>query len=114
MSRQRRNDGGNMSVMAWSSIDSVLFGAHLQSTLTAIDAAMAAEGYDSLVVHAGEAHMLFQDDQASPFRTNPWFAWLVPAPPAPGSLLQIRRGEMPELLFVAPDDYWHSPPELPA
>ncbi len=57
--------------------------------------------------------MLFQDDQASPFRTNPWFAWLVPAPPAPGSLLRIRRGEKPELMFVAPDDYWHSPPALP-
>jgi Xaa-Pro dipeptidase len=100
--------------MAWSSIDSVLFGAHLKSTLAAVDSAMAAGGYDALVVHAGEPRMFFQDDQASPFRVNPWFAWLVPAAPAPGSLLRIQRGEAPELLFVAPDDYWHSPPAVPS
>ncbi len=102
-----------MARMPWSSIDSVLFGAHLQSTLTAIEAALAATGYDTLVVHAGNPRLLFQDDQVSPFRINPWFAWLVPAPPAPGSLLRIRRGEVPELFFVAPDDYWHSPPAIP-
>lgn len=102
-----------MARMPWSSIDSVLFDAHLQSTRAAIDAALAAAGYDALVVHAGDERMLFQDDQASPFRINPWFAWLVPAPPAPGSLLCICRGEAPELLFVAPDDYWHSAPMVP-
>jgi Xaa-Pro dipeptidase len=99
--------------MPWSSIDSVLFDAHLQSTLAHVDAAMAAAGYETLVVHAGNPRMLFQDDQASPFRVNPWFAWLAPAPPAPGSLLRIRRGQEPELLFVAPDDYWHSAPDVP-
>lgn len=102
-----------MASMLWSSIDSVLFGAHLQSTLANIDSAMATSGYETLVVHAGDRRMLFQDDQSNPFRTNPWFAWLVPAPPAPGSLLRIRRGEAPGLWFVAPDDYWHSPPALP-
>lgn len=99
--------------MPWSSIDSVLFGAHLQSALVGIDAALVASGHDALVIHAGDPRMLFLDDQASPFRTNPWFSWLVPAPPAPGSLLRIRRGEMPELVFVAPDDYWHSPATVP-
>jgi len=99
--------------MAWSGTDSLLFGAHLRATLAAIAAAMERSGHDALVVHAGSPRMLFQDDQASPFRVNPWFAWLVPAPPAPGSLVCIRRGETPELLFVAPDDYWHNPPSIP-
>jgi Xaa-Pro dipeptidase len=105
--------GGNMAFMPWSTIDEVLFEAHLKSTLSAIDAAMADSGYGTLLIHAGDLRMAFQDDQASPFRINPWFAWLVPAPPAPGSLLRITRGETPELFFVAPDDYWHSPPEVP-
>jgi Xaa-Pro dipeptidase len=104
---------GNMARMLWSSIDSVMFGAHLQSTLADIESALASGGYDSLIVHAGNQRLLFQDDQHSPFRINPWFAWLVPAPPAPGSLLHIRRGESPELWFVAPDDYWQSPPAIP-
>lgn len=102
-----------MARMSWSSIDSVSFGAHLQSTLADIQAALDAHEYTALVLHAGDERLLFQDDQTSPFHTNPWFAWLVPAPAAPGSLVVIRRGEPPELLFVAPDDYWHSPPAVP-
>src|SRR5262245_9704807 len=114
MSCRLRYGSGNMPFMAWLSIESVLFGAHLQSQLAAVDAAMAARGYETLVMHAGEPRMLLQDDQASPFRTNPWFAWLVAAAPAPGALLRSRRAEPPELRFVAPDDYWHSPPEVPS
>jgi len=102
-----------MARMPWSSMDSVLFESHLQSTLPDIESALTASGFDSLVVHAGNPQPWFQDDQYHPYRTNPWFAWLVPAPPAPGSLLIIRRGVPPELLFVAPDDYWHSPPAPP-
>jgi Xaa-Pro dipeptidase len=94
-------------------MDDVLFEAHLQSTLADIAGALAAVGYDSLVVHAGNERMVFQDDQPYPFRANPWFSWLVPAPPAPGSIVCLSPGTRPELLFVAPDDYWHSPPEVP-
>lgn len=65
---------------------------------------------DTLVIQAGDCRFAFQDDQASPFRTNPWFAWLVPTPPAPGSLIELRLAQRPRLLFVAADDYWHSPP----
>jgi Xaa-Pro dipeptidase len=99
--------------MPWSTIDEVLFDAHLRTALTAIESASAITGHDTLVIHAGDPRLAFQDDQAVPFRINPWFAWLVPAAPAPGSLLRIRPGESPELLFVAPDDYWHSPPAVP-
>lgn len=99
--------------MPWSSIDEVKFGAHLEAKLAVIEAAMADLNLSSLVIAAGEERLLFHDDQASPFRSNPWFTWLVPAPPAPGSLLQITPGRAPRLLFTAPDDYWHSPPELP-
>lgn len=99
--------------MPWSSSHDVPFRAHLEATLAAVDAALAATGHDALVIAAGEERLAFQDDQAYPFRLNPWFAWLVPAPPAPGSLLVLRPGHRPRLLFVAPDDYWHSPPEVP-
>jgi Xaa-Pro dipeptidase len=102
-----------MARMPWSSTESVLFDAHLQSTLQQIESALVANDFDALVVHAGNPQPWFQDDQYHPYRVNPWFAWLVPAPPAPGSLLVIQRGKPPELRFVAPDDYWHSPPILP-
>ena len=100
--------------MPWSSIDEVSFAAHLQTALAAVEAAMDRLQLDTLVIQAGDIRLAFQDDQTCPFRINPWFAWLVPAPPAPGSLIELRPGRRPRLLFVAPDDYWHSPPVPPA
>jgi Xaa-Pro dipeptidase len=100
--------------MPWSSIDEALFAAHLQTTLGAVASAMEKQRVDALVIQSGDNRLLFQDDQAFAFRTNPWFAWLVPGAPAPGSLLELRAGSRPRLLFVAPEDYWHSPPEPPS
>jgi Xaa-Pro dipeptidase len=100
--------------MPWSSTDESLFASHLQATVAAVESAMQKHRFDALVIQAGDNRMAFQDDQACPFRTNPWFAWLVPAPPAPGSLIELRPGSPPKLVFVAPDDYWHSPPDPPS
>jgi Xaa-Pro dipeptidase len=99
--------------MPWSSIDEALFAAHLRSTVAALESCMQKQQLEAVVLQSGDARLMFQDDQTLPFRTNPWFAWLVPAPPAPGSLLELRPGHTPRLIFVAPDDFWHSPPQPP-
>ena len=70
--------------MPWSAIDEVLFAGHLRGAQSAIDEALAALGYDSLVITAGVEHLAFLDDQNYPFRANPWFTWLVPTLPPPG------------------------------
>ena len=100
--------------MPWSTLDETLFGTHLQSCLAAVESALAGLGFDQLVIEAGQPKLFFLDDQYQHFRANPWFTWLVPAAPAPGSLLQIRPGHRPRLLFVTADDYWHSPAQFPA
>jgi Xaa-Pro dipeptidase len=102
-----------MTPMPPSSTDEDLFAAHLQSILAAAETAMQQLGIDRLVIQAGDTRLAFLDDQAYPFRINPWFAWLVPATPAPGSLLELRAGYRPRLLHVAPEDYWHAPPAAP-
>ena len=66
-----------------------------------------------VVIEAGHQHFVFQDDQAYPYRPSPWYQWLAPAPAAPGSLILLKNNELPELLLVTPDDYWHAPPQLP-
>lgn len=99
--------------MAGCELDDVLFASHLHDVQREIDAALAALGFDSVVIAAGTERMVFQDDQAYPFRANAWFTWLVPAHPAPGSLLHCVPGGAPRLLFVSPSDFWHSPPEVP-
>ncbi len=94
-------------------LDDVLFASHLRDVQRVIDTALAELGYDALVIAAGTEHLVFQDDQHYPFRASPWFTWLVPAPPAPGSLLHCVPGRPPRLWFVSPQDFWHSPPEVP-
>jgi Xaa-Pro dipeptidase len=87
--------------------------AHLQYVISALQSAMTQAGLDGLVIEAGRVRLAFQDDQAYPFRPNPWYLWPAPAPAAPGSLFLIRNNELPELLLVLPQDYWHIPPQLP-
>jgi Xaa-Pro dipeptidase len=99
--------------MSWNDIDQTLFAAHLRDTLAAIDAALEQSGHDGVVIAAGEARLVFQDDQTYPFRPSPWFRWLMPGPPSPGSVVEYVPGEQPRLLFVAPEDFWHSPPTVP-
>lgn len=99
--------------MLASTTTDVLFPAHFRTVMTALEQAMERENLRELVIEAGGQHMIFQDDQPYPYRVNPWFAWLAPASAAPGSLIHIGYNGPPKLIFVAPDDYWHSPPSIP-
>lgn len=100
--------------MVWDApLNAVLYAAHLHEVRAQIDAALQAEEFDGVVIAAGRERPMFLDDQHYPFRANPWFRWLVPDDAAPGSLLVLLSGAAPRLLFVAPEDFWHSPPELP-
>lgn len=99
--------------MASIPLDDVLFASHLRDAQAALDAALEALGLDGVVIAAGIEQPLFLDDQHHPFRANPWFLWFVPPPAAPGSLVHLAPGMRPRLIFVAPEDFWHSPPEPP-
>jgi Xaa-Pro dipeptidase len=86
---------------------------HLERVLAVIHAALGESGTEALVIEAGRQHFIFQDDQPYPYKPSPWYQWLAPAPPAPGSLILIKNKELPELLLVTPEDYWHAPPSIP-
>jgi Xaa-Pro dipeptidase len=85
----------------------------LARVLSVFNSALDEAGADAMVIEAGRQHFIFQDDQAYPYRASPWFQWLAPAPPAPGSLILLKNNELPELLLVTPEDFWHAPPQLP-
>ncbi|MEY4762479.1 MAG: hypothetical protein RLZZ200_2335 [Pseudomonadota bacterium] len=87
--------------------------AHLAEISARSARALEACGFDSLWIHAGSERTAFLDDQTYPFRPNPHFSWWVPLPDAPDSLLQIRPGHRPRLLFHCSRDFWHLPPSLP-
>jgi Xaa-Pro dipeptidase len=90
-----------------------LFVQHLAHIGAELAQAMRRSHIDRLIIHAGSLRMAFQDDQAYPFRANPWFSWLAPVHDAPDSLLIWEPEQPPRLLLVMPDDYWHSPPAAP-
>ncbi len=90
-----------------------LYSEHLSVLMRRADAALAATGFDALVVHAGTPPMLFLDDQAYPFKVNPHFKAWVPITDNPGCVLIYAPGSRPRLLFHRPDDYWHKPARLP-
>ncbi len=84
--------------------------ARLQATW---EAALAAEQFDSAVVHAGSPIVSFLDDYHYAFRPNPHFLAWLPLTHHEESVLIFRPGHKPVLYFYQPDDFWHLPPADP-
>ncbi len=91
---------------------SALYGDHLREIMARADRALAAAGYDGLIVASGSHKYLYLDDSSYPFKPNPRYrAWLPDA--SPDCFVVYRPGSRPQLVFHQPDDYWYLPPALP-
>ena len=91
-----------------------LFPAHLQALQSRTAAALAASGFDTLVLHSGRPPDVFLDDTHYPFKAHaPFKAWL-PLTDAADCLLAFTPGQRPKLAFHSPDDYWHKAPAAPS
>ena len=88
-----------------------LYEQHLQTLTRRADRALAATGFDALVIHAGCPPIQFLDDQDYPFKVNPHFKAWVPIVDNPHCLLVYAPGKRPRVLFHQPNDYWHQPAE---
>lgn len=91
-----------------------LYAEHLAIQLARIDAALAAEGLDTLVIASGVERMQFLDDMPYPFRPNPHFKLLLPLTAHPGCWIVHRPGRKPTLIYLQPRDYWHQVPQAPS
>ena len=92
--------------MSDSSLDQ-LYAAHLGLLMSRTDRALAATGFDALVVHAGRPPLQFLDDQDYPYKVNPQFKAWVPIVDNPRCILVYQPGTRPTVLFYQPNDYWH-------
>jgi Xaa-Pro dipeptidase len=90
-----------------------LYGEHLRTLMQRTDRALAALGFDAMVVHAGCPPTQFLDDQDYPYKVNPHFKAWVPIVDNPGCVLLYVPGGRPRVLFFRPRDYWHRPADLP-
>src|SRR5262245_53792338 len=82
------------------------FGAHVRARQTRTEAALAATGFDGMVIQSGTPFTYFADDQDAPFHATPHFAHWCPLE-GPQHLLSIRPGAKPVLVAVKPEDYWY-------
>lgn len=90
-----------------------LYAEHLRTVMRRTDLALAAAGFDALVIHAGCPPTQFLDDQAYPYKVNPHFKAWVPIVDNPGCVLLYAPGKPVRVWFHQPDDYWHKPASLP-
>lgn len=72
--------------------------------------ALEAAACDALVVLAGPRRLLARDDQAYPYRPDPYFMQWLPLADAADSALEFLPGRKPRLLYVRDSDFWHEPP----
>jgi Xaa-Pro dipeptidase len=99
----------NQNPRDWSS----MFAAHLEQVKARSAKALAATGYDALLVHAGTPPLIFLDDHHLPFKVQAPFKVWAPLLDAPDSFVYFAPGRKPLLLLHAPVDYWHKSPETP-
>ncbi|HEY6942665.1 Xaa-Pro dipeptidase [Dokdonella sp.] len=91
-----------------------LYAEHLATLRAHADEALAREGFDHLVIAAGQPAMQFLDDRPYAFAVNPHFKHWLPATKAPGSWIVYTPGRRPKLVYLQPHDYWHVVPDAPA
>jgi Xaa-Pro dipeptidase len=90
-----------------------LYRAHLTTMNTRLEAALAATGFDGLVIFAGDLLAPPRDDVDYPFRVEPHFAAWLPLDRLPGAALVLEPGRTPILLYPQADDFWHAPARDP-
>ena len=98
--------------MSDSSLDN-LYATHLATLMQRTDRALAATGFDALVIHAGRPPIQFLDDQDYPYKVNPQFKAWVPIVDNPRCILVYSPDARPKVLFYQPNDFWHKPAKLP-
>ncbi len=90
-----------------------LYASHLEMVRARTDKALAATGFDHLVIFSGSERLRLFDDAPYPFTANPQFKAWLPLTAHPDCFLVYTPGSTPRLAYYQPDDYWYAPPEAP-
>lgn len=90
-----------------------LYAAHFDTFCQRADAALAASGFDHLLIYSGGLHYGFLDDNPYAFKVNPHFKRWLPVTNNPQCLLVYVPGEKPRLAFYSPVDFWHKTHPVP-
>ncbi len=87
-------------------MNTTTYAEHVATRQRTTERALAAAGFDSVVIQSGSPFTYFVDDMDAPFHPTPHFAHWTPLE-GPLHLLHVRPGKKPRLVRVAPEDYWY-------
>ena len=87
---------------------------HLSVIQSEWNSALARENLDGAVVPAGIPRFHFADDLSPPFRANPHFLRWVPHIECEHAVVIVRPSQLPSLIWMKPEDFWHLPLDPPA
>lgn len=90
-----------------------LYPAHLDELQRRTSRALAASGFDALLIHSGEPPLIFLDDHHLPYRAHAPFKLWAPLLDAPDSFVLVVPGQRPRLVFNQPTDFWYRPAQIP-
>lgn len=92
-----------------------LYSRHLATLAQRYSDALIRCGADRALIFSGAPRLRDRDDQALPFRPDPYFLQWAPLSDSAESVIEFRVGHQPRLVFVANEDFWHArvppPPE---
>ena len=87
-------------------MNTAAYAEHVATRQRTTERALAAAGFDAVVIQSGSPFTYFVDDMDAPFHPTPHFAHWTPLE-GPLHLLFVRPGKKPRLVRVAPEDYWY-------
>ncbi|MFY0666390.1 MAG: Xaa-Pro dipeptidase [Natronospirillum sp.] len=90
------------------------YAEHLATLTKRYQTALAATGFDSVVLSSGSQTYYFEDDHAHPYHPYPFVQQWLPYRPAPDTFLVISATEKPRLIWPAKQDFWHITPSEPS
>lgn len=82
------------------------FRDHLAQRQRDTEAALAATGFDTLVISSGQHFVYFADDREASFYAVPHFLHWCPLE-GPHHVLKVQPGRKPLLIRYAPEDFWY-------
>lgn len=91
-----------------------LYASHIATVRARHDAALAAEGFEHVVIFGGTTHTIFLDDMDYPFKANFHLKYWVPIVDNPNCFVIYKPASRPTLVYYRPVDYWHKVAGEPA
>jgi len=90
-----------------------LYPAHVQELCARHDHALENSGASHAIIFSGCPKTAFLDDFRYPFKPNAHFLSWAPLPNLPLSYIVYTPGDLPQLIYYLPHDYWHPVPGQP-